>query len=207
MATQPQRRARIVFGPFEIDPQAGELFKSGVRIRLPGQSFQILLCLVARPGDVVTREQLRNRIWSDGTFVDFEHSLNVAINRLRRALSDSAESPRYIETVPGRGYRFIGSLQEESGAQSAPSEASPIPALIQTPGPSAERWKFRLLRKTWLIATATAALAFFVAGYFYFHRTPKLTDKDTVVLADFRNTTRDPMFDETLRQGLAVQLQ
>ncbi len=113
MATQPQRLARLSFGPFEIDTSAGELRKGGVRVRLTGQPFQILLILLARPGEVVTREQLHERIWRDGTFVDFEHGLSAAMNKLRRALGDSAENPRYIETVPGRGYRFIGSVQTE----------------------------------------------------------------------------------------------
>ena len=115
MATQPQPSARLAFGPFDVDTSAGELRKSGVRVRLPGQPFQILLILLAHPGEVVSREQLRERIWSRGTFVDFEHGLSAAINKLRRALGDSAENPRYIETVPGRGYRFICSVERESG--------------------------------------------------------------------------------------------
>ena len=111
MATQSQHPYRLAFGPFEIDRQAGELFKDGVRIRLPGQPFQIFLSLLDHPGELVTREQLRDRIWSDGTNVDFEHSLNVAVNRLRQALNDSPDEPQYIETVPGKGYRFIGTVE------------------------------------------------------------------------------------------------
>src|SRR6185312_12839838 len=108
MATQPKSPARHVFGPFEVDASAGELRKRGVRLRLSGQPFQILLALLAHPGEVVAREQLREQVWGETTFVDFEHGLNAAMNKLRRALGDSAEKPRYIETVPGRGYRFIG---------------------------------------------------------------------------------------------------
>src|SRR5579884_797339 len=111
MPTQPQFGSRQAFGPFEVDPEAAELLRNGIRIRLGGQPFQILTMLLASPGTVVTRDELRERIWSDGTFVDFEHSLNAAINKLRRALGDSADRPRYIETVPGRGYRFIGPIQ------------------------------------------------------------------------------------------------
>ena len=103
-----------MFGPFEVNAHTGELRKRGVRVRLSGQPFQILLLLLAKPGDLVTREELREQLWSDGTFVDFEHGLNAAINKLRRALGDSAEHPRYIETAPGRGYRFIGVLERES---------------------------------------------------------------------------------------------
>ena len=108
MVTQPQSPARLAFGPFEVNPAAEELLRGGVRIRLSGQPFQILMMLLARPGEVVTREELRDQIWSEGTFVDFEHGLNAAMNKLRRTLGDAAENPRYIETIPGRGYRFIG---------------------------------------------------------------------------------------------------
>src|SRR5689334_1754453 len=110
--TPREQQARIAFGPFELDASGGRLYKSGLRVRLAGQPFQILLVLLARPDEVVSRETLRAQIWGDSTFVDFEHSLSAAINKLRRALGDSAEKPRYIETVPGRGYRFIGSVQQ-----------------------------------------------------------------------------------------------
>src|SRR5271155_6097148 len=123
----PQSPARLAFGPFEVNVPAGQLLKSGVRIRLSGQPFQILLILLAHPGDVVTNEQLRERIWKDGTFVDFEHGLHAAVNKVRRALGDSAGNPRYIETVPGRGYRFIGTLVRGASA-AAPS--SDLPSLI-----------------------------------------------------------------------------
>jgi Tol biopolymer transport system component/DNA-binding winged helix-turn-helix (wHTH) protein len=101
----------LAFGPFEVNASSGELFKHGTRVRLARQPFQVLLALLAQPGDLVKREQLVTEIWGDGTFVDFEHSLNAAMNRLRQSLGDSAEKPRYIETVPGRGYRFIGTLE------------------------------------------------------------------------------------------------
>ena len=94
MNLEARSSARYVFGPFEADHATGELRKSGVRIRLPGQPFQILLVLLENSGEVVSREYLRERIWSEGTFVDFEHGLNAAVNRLRRALGDSADSPR-----------------------------------------------------------------------------------------------------------------
>jgi hypothetical protein len=92
MATQPQS-LRMVFGPFEVNPTAGELRKSGLRVRLSRQPFQILLTLLETPGEVVTREQLRARIWPEGTFVDFEHGLGAAMNKLRRALNDSEKTP------------------------------------------------------------------------------------------------------------------
>jgi DNA-binding winged helix-turn-helix (wHTH) protein len=125
MATQPQSPARLAFGPFEVNSQAGELLKSGVHVRLSGQPFQILLVLLAHPGDAVTRDRLCQQIWGDETFVDFEHGLNAAMNKVRRALGDSAENPRYIETVPGRGYRFIGAMERRLPAP-VPS-SSPVP--------------------------------------------------------------------------------
>jgi len=110
MASQPSSPTLLKFGPFELHSQSGELQKNGIRIRLSGQPLRILLLLLERPGEVVTREELRQQIWGDGTFVDFESGLNAAVNKLRRALNDSAEKPRYIETISGRGYRFIGVL-------------------------------------------------------------------------------------------------
>src|ERR1035441_8140547 len=90
MAVQPQSPARLAFGPFEVDAAGGELRKGGVRVRLSGQPFQILLVLLAHPGELVTREQFREQVWSEGTFVDFEHGLNTAINKLRRAPGEAA---------------------------------------------------------------------------------------------------------------------
>lgn len=103
--------SRIRFGPFELEVPAGELRRSGVRIRLQDQPVRILLMLLERAGQLVSREELRQKLWPDGTFVDFEHSLNTAVKKLRAALCDDAESPRYIETVPRRGYRFVGQAQ------------------------------------------------------------------------------------------------
>jgi Tol biopolymer transport system component/DNA-binding winged helix-turn-helix (wHTH) protein len=110
MTPPNQLPPRVTFGPFEVSTSSGELRKGGTRVRLPAQPFAILLVLLKAPGELVTREQFREQIWAEGTFVDFEHGLNAAINKLRKALSDSAENPRYIETVPGRGYRFVGIL-------------------------------------------------------------------------------------------------
>ena len=110
----------VRFGVFELDQRAGELRKAGVRLNLQPQSFQVLSMLVARPGELVTRDELRTQLWPDNTFVDFQHGLNAVINRLRETLGDSAETPRFIETVPRRGYRFVGSV---AGAR--PTEAAP----------------------------------------------------------------------------------
>src|SRR3989441_5787233 len=98
------------FGVFELDPQAGELRKKGMKIRLQGQPVEILAMLLQRPGETITREELQKKLWPADTFVDFEQGLNNAMKRLRAALDDSAESPRFVETLPRHGYRFIGSL-------------------------------------------------------------------------------------------------
>jgi cholera toxin transcriptional activator len=108
----PPNNSRIArFGVFEADLNAGELRKSGVKLRLQGQPFQVLALLVERAGEVVTREDLRQKLWPSDTFVDFDHSLNTAINKVREALGDSASSPRYVETLARRGYRFIAPVQ------------------------------------------------------------------------------------------------
>ena len=98
---------RTSFGPFEYDGASGELRKHGLKIRLGGQPLQILEVLLERPNEVVGREELQQRLWNGTTFVDFEHGLNTAVNKLRQTLGDSAEEPRYVETLPGRGCRFI----------------------------------------------------------------------------------------------------
>jgi len=102
------KRARsLQFGAFRLDLQTLELSKGGTRIRVPEQSLQILDMLLERPGEMVTREEMHQKLWPNGTIVEFEHSINAAMNRLRAALGDSAEEPRFVETVPRRGYRFI----------------------------------------------------------------------------------------------------
>ena len=98
----------IRFGLFELNARAGELRKSGIRIKLQEQPFQILLMLLEQPGEVVTREDLQKRLWHQDLFVDFDRNLNSAVKKLRQALGDDSENPRFIETLYRRGYRFIG---------------------------------------------------------------------------------------------------
>ena len=112
-----------------MDTVTGELRKHGLRIKLQEQPFQVLSLLLARPGELVTREELHQKLWPADTFVDFEHGLNKTINKLREALSDDRETPRYIETLPRRGYRFIATV---SSAQ-PPSEPSGPPAVLVAP--------------------------------------------------------------------------
>ena len=115
MATESTARSRIVrFGIFETDLSTRELRKGGVRIKLHGQPFEVLALLLERPGEVIAREEFRQRLWPTDTFVDFDHGVNTAINRLREALGDSAESPRFVETLSRRGYRFIAPVDSEA---------------------------------------------------------------------------------------------
>jgi DNA-binding winged helix-turn-helix (wHTH) protein/tetratricopeptide (TPR) repeat protein len=169
------------FGTFEVDLCAGELRKQGVRIKLQEQPFQVLTALLLHPGKVVTREELRAQLWSADTFVDFDNSLNTSINKLRETLSDSAESPHFIETLPRRGYRFIAPVSSD---RKAPTQA-------------------------WKIVVVVVAVAALVAGGLFWRsrQARRLTEKDTIVLADFANATGDPLFDDTLKQGLRVQLE
>jgi cholera toxin transcriptional activator len=119
----PQNTSRVMrFGVFEVDLTAAELHKSGMKMRLQGQPFQVLTLLLERAGEVVTREELQQKLWPSDTFVDFDHSLNTAINKVRGALGDSASSPRYVETLARKGYRFIAPLQTE------PTKANAVPS-------------------------------------------------------------------------------
>lgn len=104
-------KQRITFGPFELSLHAQELRKHGIRVRLQGKPLQVLRALIEEPGRIVTRQELRNRLWQSGTFVDFESGLNTAVNRLRIALGDSADNPIYVETVSRSGYRFIAPVK------------------------------------------------------------------------------------------------
>src|SRR5688572_5083231 len=148
MTTQPPIR----FGTFELDPGSGELRRNGRRVPLQGQPAQVLCQLVNHPGQVVTRDDLRRAIWTDDTNVEFDTALNVAVNKVRLALQDSAATPRFIETVPRRGYRFLADVHPLEPS-AAPAEAAP--AVV----PSARRDP-RFLRASVLVALlAVLALA------------------------------------------------
>src|SRR5207253_4720549 len=129
----------IRFGIFEVDLSAGELRRAGSRIRLQEQPFQILAMLLERPGQIITRDELRSKLWPGDTFVDFEHGVNSGVARLREALGDSADNPRYIETLPRRGYRLIVSVD---GVPQAPTPTASVnggdPSLDSRPAPQVD---------------------------------------------------------------------
>lgn len=147
--TQPARRFR--FGVFEADSATGELRKRGIRIRLHAQPFQVLLLLLDRPGELLTREEISRELWPDGTFVDYEHGVNSAVNRLREALGDSAGNPRFVETLARRGYRFVASVEridENATSQMPTGEVQAAVAglaLSSEPTKSPEKADMRLL--------------------------------------------------------------
>ena len=130
---------KILFGVYELDREAGELRKHGVLIRLQEQPLQVLLALIERPGQIVTREEARQRIWGQDTFVDFEQSLNKAVNRLREVLCDDAAQPRYIETIPRRGYRFVAPVTRNTSTEQREATAPSSENLLLDVAASLER--------------------------------------------------------------------
>ena len=228
MADETHRHL-VRFGPFELDLRSAELYNNDRKIPLQEQPFQILQLLIDSPGDLVMREEIRRRLWPDDTVVEFENAINAAIKKLRIALGDSVEEPRYVETVKRRGYRLIVPVERLPAAPVNPL-AAPLPAsqekdhdlitgrgletatVSSSPAPeirpirpvsSPARWK--------LIASAAVLAAVCASGYLYLHKSApdrtKLRNKHKIVLADFLNKTGDQVFDDTLRQGLRVQLE
>jgi DNA-binding winged helix-turn-helix (wHTH) protein/tetratricopeptide (TPR) repeat protein len=180
----------VRFGSFEVDLQGGKLTKTGGQIRLQEQPFRILALLLEHPGELVTREEIRQRLWSDNTFVEFDAALNTAVRKLREALNDSADNPRFVETVPRRGYRFVAPV----ASPLEPQAVAPI------------RSRVRRHPYLWLAATLIVA-GTVIGGLWHLHRPgPRIAPEDTIVLADFANSTGDAVFDDTLKTALAVSL-
>jgi Tol biopolymer transport system component/DNA-binding winged helix-turn-helix (wHTH) protein len=174
----PARPHVVRFGVFELDVRSGELRKSGTRLNLPDQPLQFLKALIDRPGDLVTREELRQRLWPSETFVDFEHGLNAAVKRLRDVLSDSADTPQFIETVPRRGYRFIA------------------PVGRNTESPDAEKQIAHSPRRRWVaVAVASAVLVMALAASYIWARRPNAPARMRVVpLTTFTGRESNPSF-------------
>jgi len=187
MPVPVQSPQRICFRDFELDLTSGELHKNGQKVSLPPKAFEVLRSLVERPGEVVTREELRARLWPADTFVEFDDSLNHAVKKLREALENHADEPRYIETLPKHGYRFIADVAEAPVAEAGPAR--------------------RILGKA-AVVVAVLIVAGLIANAVYRRSRPaeRLTEKDTLLLVDFLNTTGEPVFDDTLKQALSISL-
>ena len=196
----PAPSPRLVrFGTFEVDLQARELRRNGVKVKLQDQPFQVLVALLDRPAEIVTRKELRRQLWPDDTFVDFENSLNAAVNRLREALNDSADNPRFVETIPRHGYRFIAPVRtvdgaplgHEAAAAAAPAEAAGQEATSSSRVP---RWRRRIA----LFALAAAAvLATLIGADFGSWRQrligrPRLGRIQSIAVLPLENLSRDP---------------
>ena len=193
-----------------VDAHAGELRKSGVRLKLQDRPFQLLLSLLEKPGEVVTREELRQRLWPDGTYVDFDHSISSALNKLRNALNDSATHPRYIETVGRRGYRFLADVKHVASVK---LPAGP-PASSASASPVGEAFRARPNRVVW-ISTAVVALVAALVVTIYFvsagrrERAAAPSGKIVLAVFPFENLTGDPTqdyFSDGLTEEMLTQL-
>jgi DNA-binding winged helix-turn-helix (wHTH) protein/tetratricopeptide (TPR) repeat protein len=190
------------FGAFQVDLRSGEVHKHGIRLKLQDQPFRVLALLLEHSGDVVTREELRQKLWPADTFVDFDTGLNSAIKKLRDVLGDSAEEPRYIETLPRRGYRFIGDIRNGDSAAPNALEENLAPVL-----PAGAIPEVRDNRRP-VVAAAVAALLIVaaLATWRVLLARPLLTQTDVILLANFVNRTGDPIFDNSLDKALEVKL-
>jgi DNA-binding winged helix-turn-helix (wHTH) protein/tetratricopeptide (TPR) repeat protein len=198
--------AIVRFGDFEVDPGQATVRRNGAPVTIQEKPLQLLLALLDRPGQLMTREELRNRLWPADAFGAFEDGLNTAVRKLRIALNDSAEIPQFIETVPKRGYRFIADVTIVHAVEANPA-AKPALQIESTPTAEESRTEFKISNR-WILA-AILLVAVTAGGTLLFahHDKKVLTERDAVVLADFDNSAGDPVFDGTLRQGMAVQLE
>src|SRR5262249_45402292 len=174
MATPAGQRNVFRFGLFEADPDSGELLRQGEHVRLQDQPFRMLILLLQRPGEVVTREELREKLWPENTFVEFDNGLNVAAKKLRDALGDNADNPRFVETVPRRGYRFIAPVSVKTLRAPAPPEAlpanQPSTAIVSSAAPElspSQAWvrKYLLAAALVLFAIGSVLLARFMVSW------------------------------------------
>jgi DNA-binding winged helix-turn-helix (wHTH) protein/tetratricopeptide (TPR) repeat protein len=198
----------FVFGPYEADLPSGELCKNGTRIKIQDLPLRLLSVLAEKPGRVVTREEIQKRLWPEDTFVDFEDALNTAVKKLREALSDDAETPRYIETIPRRGYRFVADVKQISPT------ARGVVSVAETPSAEAARETSAAIHgrqsrvKTWVVAAAAVLVILGGLGFWLLYGRPafSFSARDSVLVSDFENQTGDPRFDEALRTAFIVSL-
>jgi DNA-binding winged helix-turn-helix (wHTH) protein/tetratricopeptide (TPR) repeat protein len=179
------------FGSFEVDLRERKLTKAGTRVRLQELPLRILALLLESPGQLVTREEIRRQVWPEDTFVDFDAALNTAVGKLRGALNDTADNPRYLETVPRQGYRFL-----------APVVWTPEPRGEVPVRPSSRRLP------SVLFAAALIAFGVMLGGFWRFRGSgSRISPEDTIVLAEFLNKTGDPTFDDSLDTAVHLSLQ
>jgi eukaryotic-like serine/threonine-protein kinase len=189
----------------ELDLRAYQLRRAGRVLKLEPTPMELLVFLIQHRGKLVTRDQIVEHIWGKNVFLDTDNSINGAIRKIRQVLKDDPEHPRFIETVSGKGYRLTAPVREpQKHEASLPDQSSDFANESIPEQAHASRGRRRHLVRVTAAAVAILGVAGF--AYVYLHRAPKLTDKDTIVLADFTNTTGDSVFDGTLRQGLTVQL-
>ena len=197
------------FGPYEVDLRSGELRKNGSHVKIQDLPLRLLSVLAGKSGQVVTRDELRSSLWPADTFVDFEDGLNTAVKKLREALGDDAEMPRYIETVPRRGYRFVAQVKKLHAPVPTPvalAEQSSSEALRDTSSTIRVR---QSRTRTWLLASA-AVLAIVVGlGFWLLYGRPafSFSSRDSILVTDFENQTGDPRLDEALRTAFTVSLE
>jgi TolB-like protein/DNA-binding winged helix-turn-helix (wHTH) protein/Flp pilus assembly protein TadD len=200
MALEPRPSGIVRFGTFEADLRSGELRKQGKRIKIQEQPFHVLTVLLQRPGEVVTREELRNQNWPPDTFVDFDNSLNTAINKLRDTLGDSANSPRFIETLPRRGYRFIAPVVSEQESK---------PPVCGEESKTAENQPARKSRtRRWLVFAALMTLISLALAYVALHiraRDVGHSKINSLAVLPLKNLSGDPA-QEYLADGMTEEL-
>ena len=183
-------RGVVRFGLFEADLHAGELRKGGTRIRLQEQPFQVLTALLERPGELITREELRKQVWPEDTFVEFDHALNTAVKKIRIALCDDALMPRYIETIPKRGYRWIAPLHP--AAEHLPANSA-MDSQVTLPSPATSDPTSRLRASRLLVGTA-AGLVVLVLMVFHVSREARAraSGRPLLVVLPFENWSDNP---------------
>jgi DNA-binding winged helix-turn-helix (wHTH) protein/TolB-like protein len=186
--------ARVQFGPFVFDPATGELWRDGRRVRLQRQPSRLLELLLARPSDIVTRDEIRKALWGDDTHVDFERSLNFCVAKLRSALRDDAASPQYVETLPTRGYRFVAQVQSTSALRAdaaAPVDDTLVDAAVRATTPPEREWRWTAAAIAAVVAAAAAILlAMTLSG------SPAAP---VVVVVPFHNETGSPDLDRVAK--------
>ena len=196
----PETQALYEFGKFRCDPREHLLLCEGKAVSLSPKSFEILVALLQSNGRLLTKDELMQQVWPD-SFVE-EANLTVNISALRKVLGETPGGQQYIETVPKRGYRFVAAVTEHGGKPSSSMQTSGVAQVDRLPGVGPPPKRLARSLRWWLAAAGLLLVVILIS-----RRPAKLTDKDTVVLADFANPTGDPVFDGALRQGLSSQLE